>query len=1011
MHATGRCLRAQSLRWATWGLEIPEHARSRDSFDRAIVLSDPAGPPRRECTVGTAWDAFISYARADSEATAIAVQRGLERFARPWNQRRAVRIFRDDAAMSTNPALWSSIEAGLTAAGHLVVLLSPAAAISAYVDKEIRWWLEHKGPATVLLVLDAGELDWDDAGNRFTADSAVPPCLSDAFAEEPRWLDLRWTHASPSPAADPRFAAAMADLSAPIRGVARDELIGEDLTQHRRVRRLTRSAVSLLVLLLVVSVVSTVLAIRQRDDVLRQAVTLRSRQLASTATGLLDSDLRLGQLLAVQGFRTERSEATEQALRQAAFASPLIERFTTFDADIAGLARSSDGSTVAVALVDGRVYTVATQARAAPVLRFTTPAPANALRLSADGNVLLASTRDGVTVADGAGTRHLPGDPPAPLDAIALSASGSRVALVTGTTTGRIVVVDTGTGQTISRRRDPLGVPPGTPVLYPQYTARLGFVDDRTLRLLGVDARWADLDLRTGRTSRAGSTTWAPYANLFVPSPDADYLLSAPISNGRGVQLWRTGRAGRDRPPQRADVTLTDPLDLAVSPDGRLVLVNDASTGLSVAPVSRPDQAPVVPATRVPGVSGITAIEFVGPTTAVVAARTELVFLRFGGVGRSATATPLVPRGVGGVPEYAADFRDSRLSVSPDGSRVAVFQLNSAELEIVPLPGRQAAAQPRVALGASDLLDALFGAVWLDNDTALVLSAEPGGVVKGLPPGVARWNLGLRLLDSEGDREVPIGAMPTPAGTVLVATSGGTIQTRSGTGRLVGEVDADTSGTRFDLAGFTRDGRSLALVSSGSTGLAGAGETTGPPVLTVVDVATGSTLHTQRWPDGSVVAGLAVAGTTVLVSHPDGTVDVLADLGRGPSALVTTAGSRTSTGSAQENPPVVGANGLVGFPTRSGLQLYDLATLQPSGTLPVPPGLEAVPRTYAFAPDGHTLVTGYFGGDPRTAQVSARDLGTPAIVASLCATAGSPITPDDWRRVVGDTPPDDPGCR
>ena len=305
-------------------------------------------PTGRECTMAAAWDAFISYARSDSERTAIAVQRGLQRFARPWNQRRAVRVFRDDSAMSTNPALWSAIEDGLAAAGHLVVLLSPAAGASEYVEKEVAWWLDHKGSGSILLVLDAGVLAWDQAGNRFSADSAVPPCLRAAFEEEPRWLDLRWVHDSPAPAADPRFAAAMADLSAPIRGVARDDLIGEDLTQHRRVRRLATSAVSLLALLLVVSIVSTVLAVGQRDDVLRQAVTLRSRQLASTASGLLDSDLRLAQLIAVQGFRTEESAATREALLQAAFASPLVDRFVTFDADITAVATSADSSTAAV---------------------------------------------------------------------------------------------------------------------------------------------------------------------------------------------------------------------------------------------------------------------------------------------------------------------------------------------------------------------------------------------------------------------------------------------------------------------------------------------------------------------------------------------------------------------------------------------------------------------------------------------------------------------------------------
>jgi len=958
--------------------------------------------------MATAWDAFVSYARSNSERTAIAVQRGLQRFARPWNQRRAVRIFRDDSAMSTNPSLWSAIEEGLSAAGHLILLLSPAAATSAYVEKEVAWWLDHKGSATILLVLDAGDLAWDDTGNRFSDDSPVPVCLRDAFPEEPRWLDLRWVRDSPDPAGDPRFAAAMADLSAPIRGIARDDLIGEDLTQHRRVRRLATSAVTLLALLLVISIVSTVLAVRQRDDVLRQAVTLRSRQLASTGSGMLDSDLRLAQLLAVQGFRTEESAATREALLRAAFASPLVDRFVMFDADITAVATSADAATVAVALKDGRVYTVDGAGATAPALRFTAAGPVTTLRASRDGAVLLAATRNAVTVWDAAGSRVLPGGPAAPAEAIAVSPSGRRAAVVRGQFRTTVVVYDPATGAEVTHRADPLSSKANEPVLYPQFTEHLAFLDDHRLRLVGNDARWLELDLRTGRSRRAGGVSWAPSLNLYVASSRADYLLAAPITNGQAVRAWRLDGTGADHAAVKAGVQLTDPLGMAVSPDGRLVLVNDSSSGLSVAPLPNGDHAAVLPATRITGLSGIAAMEFVGTSRAVAAARTELVFLRFGEAGRGAASTKIAPRGMGGVGDYAVDFRNSRMAVSPDGSRVAVLELNNAELEIVPVPGTNGRALRKTSLGSSDQLDSLFGVVWLDDDTVLVAASQPGGLAKGLPAGVVRWNLGLPRVGTEGDREIPLAAVPTGAGTVLVATSGGRIQTRAApSGELRGEVEAGAQGTAYDLARFSADGRSLALIDITYSDDV---EPTSA-ALRVVDTTTGAVTHEQQWTDRLDVAGLEFAGTTVLVTHLDGSVDVLPDLGRGAAQLVSTAGTRTSTGSIQPNPPVVGGGGLVGFPTRSGLQLYDLTTLQPSAALPVPPGFEAVPRTYAFAPDGHTLVTGFFGGDARTAQVNFRDLASEAVLAKVCASAGGAISSGEWRRVVGDAPPDEPGCR
>jgi hypothetical protein len=79
------------------------------------------------------FDAFISYSRRASTTLATDLQVAVEKFAKPWNRLRAVRVFRDDASMSANPALWSTIENGLTEAGWFILLASPAAAQSEYV--------------------------------------------------------------------------------------------------------------------------------------------------------------------------------------------------------------------------------------------------------------------------------------------------------------------------------------------------------------------------------------------------------------------------------------------------------------------------------------------------------------------------------------------------------------------------------------------------------------------------------------------------------------------------------------------------------------------------------------------------------------------------------------------------------------------------------------------------------------------------------------------------------------
>ena len=59
--------------------------------------------------VGAVYDGFISYSHAADDLLAPRLQAGLQRFAKPWWKRRALRIFRDESSLSANPHLWSSI--------------------------------------------------------------------------------------------------------------------------------------------------------------------------------------------------------------------------------------------------------------------------------------------------------------------------------------------------------------------------------------------------------------------------------------------------------------------------------------------------------------------------------------------------------------------------------------------------------------------------------------------------------------------------------------------------------------------------------------------------------------------------------------------------------------------------------------------------------------------------------------------------------------------------------------
>src|SRR5215468_2807467 len=109
------------------------------------------------------YDAFISYSHAKDKPIAAALQRAVQTLGKPWYQRRAVRVFRDDTSLSATPHLWPTIEQALNESRFLIVLCSAEAANSRWVNKEVAHWLEHKSIDSLLIAVTDGELVWDDA--------------------------------------------------------------------------------------------------------------------------------------------------------------------------------------------------------------------------------------------------------------------------------------------------------------------------------------------------------------------------------------------------------------------------------------------------------------------------------------------------------------------------------------------------------------------------------------------------------------------------------------------------------------------------------------------------------------------------------------------------------------------------------------------------------------------------------------------------------------------------------
>lgn len=310
------------------------------------------------------YNAFLSYSHAADNALAPSLQSALHRLARPWNRLRALRVFRDKTSLAASPELWPAIVAALSEAEYFLLLASPTAAASRWVQREIDWWLEHRSASKLLVLLTDGQLAWDEAANDFDwqRTDALAPGLRGKFGAEPLWVDLRWARSGETLSLHhSAFRAAVLDIAAPLHGRSKDELDGEDVRQLARTRRFSTSAVAGLVLLTVISLTAAFIAVqqrdeaqRQRDEARRQTTTAQAGRLAAQANLLLERDGPVddGAILAMRAAHLldsigTRSFETDLVLRRALALLPrTLSSFETLSEDDPQLAL--DGRYIAV---------------------------------------------------------------------------------------------------------------------------------------------------------------------------------------------------------------------------------------------------------------------------------------------------------------------------------------------------------------------------------------------------------------------------------------------------------------------------------------------------------------------------------------------------------------------------------------------------------------------------------------------------------------------------------------
>src|SRR4051812_12918852 len=214
------------------------------------------------------FDAFVSYSHTADGKLGPSLRDGLHDFNRPWLRPRQLRVFCDTRSLSSSPDLWKSIVEALDSSAHLILLASPESARAPWVRREVGHWVSAGRPPP-LIILTGGMITWDAGARDFdwVETTALPEELRGVFSAGPAWIDVRSMSVRAGEmgsSRDPVFVDAVASIASVLQGRPKDELIGEDIANHRRALRFRRLTWSALVMLTVVALVLAGLAVGQR---------------------------------------------------------------------------------------------------------------------------------------------------------------------------------------------------------------------------------------------------------------------------------------------------------------------------------------------------------------------------------------------------------------------------------------------------------------------------------------------------------------------------------------------------------------------------------------------------------------------------------------------------------------------------------------------------------------------------------------------------------------------------
>ncbi len=926
----------------------------------------------------TDYDAFISYSHQHDRAISTALQTRLERFIRPWGKRRVLKIFRDTSNLPAGPALRESIEKALQSSRWFILLTSPEAAESIWVNWEVQWWLDHKSAQRLLVVATTSGLAWDEKVNDWARSAPVPPALRGALASEPLWVDLSGVQPGRRGRLLPEDS--IVSLAAPIRGIPKDTLARQHRRRRRRALQVAWATAAVLAGLSVALGLMTNSAVQAKDQAVQQLKIADSDSLLTQSEATMDTDPVRARQEAVAAWHLNPQSAQARYAMLNAAAFPGMGVLPGRPGTLTGDTFQPGRDILAVSTLDGKngmvqLWDPTTRTRVGSPLVF----PGNEVSLwafSPDGTIMAIGQSNGIQLWDTA-TRHPIGRPL--VDPASQNGSVSSLAF---SPDGKILAVGTDSGAQLwsVKTEQPIG---GPLVASPSDILSLTFSPDGRILATGGISNAQLWDVASGqpigRPLPAGGNV-----HTLAFSPDGKSLAvggTGPRNIDGAAQLWNVATQAQIGTTLLTGVQIDD---AAFSPNGKILATgtydgNDSTVQLWDVTTHQQISAPF------PSLNSVTSLVFSPDGTMLAAGDTagairlwdvasvasqpfwtktnssnsRLAAISFGPDGRTlSTASSSGIESIGRAQLWDAATRHpvrtalnigriSSMAFSPDGQVMAIGHIGargSVQLRDM-LTGRPDGGPLNLPEGSEGVGSLAFS----PDGTTLAAS--------GAPRNVYLWDVPARKMT---------GTLTTAAGILITAMAFGP----GGKTLAVGDMVTIPSG-------WVNEVQLWNLTTRKPIGgpLIPPNDTNADPITSIAFgpdstmMATGSGLGAQLWdlathqPIGAALpAGADDLKVYSVAFSPDGTI-----LAAG------------------------GGNGTV--------QLWDVATGGQIGPPLTALGDPGEPSAVAFSRNGQTLAVSTAAGTTQLWNVA----GLENVTQYLCAYAGR-LTPAEWTQDVPGLP-------